>query len=259
MTDANTLHTLRTTSPLVHCITNYVAMQFSANTLLAAGASPAMVHATEEAAEFTPICGALSINIGTLSTPWLDAMRASARAANAQDLPWVLDPVAHFISAYRRDACAELVALKPAIIKGNASEIMALNGTQSAGRGVDSGDSVKDAKHAARMLANQTGAIVMVTGEVDHVTDGTQCADISGGSHWMPRVTAMGCSLGSLTAAYAAITTPFDAAVSAAAHFAAAGDWAQSRAAGPGSFHAAFLDGLALIGDDQLAPWVTRG
>lgn len=122
MAPSDLIGDLRAKAPLVHCITNYVAMNTAANVVLAAGASPAMVHAEEEVAEFTPICGALTINIGTLSAPWLKAMVGAAKAANAAGIPWVLDPVAHFITAFRSDAAAELLALKPAILRGNASE-----------------------------------------------------------------------------------------------------------------------------------------
>ena len=101
MTPQEMLTKLRAQNPLVHCMTNYVAMNIAANVVLAAGASPAMVHAEEEIAEFTAICGALTVNIGTLSSPWLASMSAAARVAADNDIPWVLDPVAHFISGYR--------------------------------------------------------------------------------------------------------------------------------------------------------------
>ncbi|HWT59693.1 MAG TPA: hydroxyethylthiazole kinase, partial [Rhizobium sp.] len=120
------LTAMREKPPLVQCITNYVAMNIAANVLLAAGASPAMVHAAEEAGEFAGIASALTVNIGTLSTQWIDGMQAAAKAATAAGKPWVLDPVAHYATAFRRDAVAGLLALKPTIIRGNASEIIAL-------------------------------------------------------------------------------------------------------------------------------------
>ena len=116
---------LRRDAPLVQCLTNFVSMNYAAN-VLAAGASPAMVHAAEEAPEFSRISGAVVINIGTLSQPWLDSMLLTAQAASQASVPWVLDPVAHHATAFRRDAVRRLLALKPAIIRGNASEIIAL-------------------------------------------------------------------------------------------------------------------------------------
>lgn len=239
------LTALRDQNPLVHCITNYVAMNVAANVVLAAGASPAMVHAPEEIAEFTPICGALTINIGTLSAPWQASMVAAATTANAQNIPWVLDPVAHFISDYRKRAAQLLVAQRPTILRGNASEILALAGEAGAGKGADSGDSVEAAQGAAKSLSTQFGSVVAITGPVDYLTDGTREAQVSGGSPLMPQITALGCSQTALMGAYAATGPAFDAALAALAHFKVAGSAAAKRAEGPGSFQVHFLDALA--------------
>ena len=247
------LRDLRAQAPLVHCITNYVAMNIAANVVLAAGASPAMVHAEEEQAEFVPLAGALTINIGTLSAPWLAAMKTAASVARENAIPWVLDPVAHFISAFRRDAAVDLLALQPSIVRGNASEILALAGQTGAGKGVDSGDAVEAAHAGAAALAKASGAVVAITGPVDFVTDGTRSAEVTGGSELMPRVTALGCSLTALMGGYAAVGAPFDAAVAALAHFNVAGQAAASRADGPGSFQVHFLDALAATKPEDLS------
>ncbi|MBR0667642.1 hydroxyethylthiazole kinase [Roseomonas hellenica] len=248
-TPGTALQAMRDAAPLVQCITNYVAMNIAANVMLAAGASPAMVHTEEEAGEFAAIAGALTVNIGTLSPDFLNGMRVSARAAAEAGRPWVLDPVAHYATAFRRDAVAELMALRPTIIRGNASEIIALAGGQSAGRGVDSGDVVERAEGAAVMLARRHGAVVAATGAIDFVTDGTQAVRIEGGSPLMPQVTALGCSLTCLVGAFAAVEpeAPFAAAVAALACFAVAGERAGRDAAGPGSFGWRFLDALSVL------------
>ena len=237
---------MRETQPLVQCITNYVAMNVAANVMLASGASPAMVHAAEEAGEFAAMAGALTVNIGTLSPSWVDGMKAAIRGASNAGRPWVLDPVAHFATAFRRQTVADLLDLNPAIVRGNASEIIALGGGASAGQGVDSGDPVERAEDAARDLARTRGIVVAVTGAVDFVTDGERSVRISGGSDLMPKVTALGCSLTCVIGAYAAVAPeePFDAAIAALATFAAAGEIASARAEGPGSFAMRFLDAL---------------
>lgn len=253
MTPQDLLINLRDRNPLVHCITNYVAMNVAANVVLAAGASPAMVHAEEEIAEFTPICGALTINIGTLSPPWVSSMTAAARAANDAGIPWVLDPVAHFISSYRKGVAQDLLGLRPTILRGNASEIMAMAGEAGAGKGADSGDSVDAAQGAARALAKSSGAVVAITGPVDFVTDGTQSAKVIGGSDIMPMVTALGCSQTALMGAYAASGPAFEAALATLAHFKVAGTKAAQQAKGPGSFQMYFLDALAATQPEDLA------
>ncbi|WP_138466901.1 hydroxyethylthiazole kinase [Poseidonocella sp. HB161398] len=244
---AEALSRMRAATPLVQCITNYVAMGYAANVLLAAGASPAMVHAAEESGEFAAISGALTVNIGTLSPAWVEGMAAAIRGANAAGTPWVLDPVACFATGYRKSVTRDLAALKPAVIRGNASEILAMGGGAGTGKGADAGDPVEAAAEAARALAQELGCVVAVTGPEDFLTDGTRALRISGGAPVMPLVTATGCALTALTGGYAAVAQPFEAALAALVHFAVAGERAALRATGPGSFAPAFLDALAAV------------
>lgn len=246
------LRALRQARPLVHCVTNYVAMNVAANVLLASGASPAMIHAAEEAGDFAGVADALTVNIGTLSPPWLDGMKAAVAGARKAGKPWVLDPVAHFATPYRAAAARDLLALGPTIVRGNASEVLALGGGVASGGGADSGDSVAAARPVAEALARETGAVIVVTGAHDIVTDGGETVMISGGSPLMAQVTAIGCSLTALTGAFAAVAAPFQASVAAAALFAEAGARAAADAAGPGSFAWRFLDALATVSPEDL-------
>ena len=173
------LNQLRQTTPLVHNITNHVAMTPTANTLLAIGASPLMAHAQQEIQEISAISAALSINIGTLSPSWIEAMQLAAMCAHRDGKPWVLDPVAHFATGFRQKAALDLLDLGPTILRGNASEILAFSGATSAGKGVDAGDSVAAAEETAKTLANERNMVVAVTGERDFVTDGTRSARIT--------------------------------------------------------------------------------
>lgn len=118
---------VRQRSPLIQCITNFVSMDLMANVLLSAGASPAMLHTLQELHDFTPNIHALCVNVGTLSADWLPAMKVAAELAVKAVKPWVLDPVAAGASGFRLRACLELVELKPTVIRGNASEIIALS------------------------------------------------------------------------------------------------------------------------------------
>ncbi|MEO0498806.1 MAG: hydroxyethylthiazole kinase [Pseudomonadota bacterium] len=253
MTPNAALEALRAQAPLVHCITNYVAMNIAANVTLATGASPAMIHAPEEVTDFAPIAGAVTINIGTLSAPWVGSMKAAALAANSANVPWVLDPVAHFATPYRSEVAQDLLALKPTIVRGNASEIISLAGRTGSGKGADSGDSVNDAQSSALALAEHHGCVVAVSGPVDFITDGTRSAHVTGGSDLMPKVTALGCSLTALVGAYAAVTPSLEATVAAFVHFAEAGERAATDATGPGSFSMAFLDSLHTLKPGDLA------
>ncbi len=248
------LAALRRDAPLVQCLTNFVSMNYAANAVLAIGASPAMVHAEQEAPEFARIAGAVVINIGTFSAPWLDSMLLTAAAAGQAGTPWVLDPVAHHATGFRRDAIRRLLDLKPTIIRGNASEIIALAGGQSAGKGVDARDAVAQAEQSALDIAVRRQTVVAVTGEVDFVTDGTRSVRIGGGSPLMPRVTATGCALTAVVGAFAAVSQddPYAAAVAALSCFGIAGQRAHAQAQGPGSFAWRFLDALAGLETDCL-------
>lgn len=240
------LDALQQRTPLVHCITNFVAMNSSANILLAVGASPAMLHAREEVSEFVPLAGALSINIGTVSPDFAEAMLDATRTARQTATPWVLDPVAVGATTYRQRLCAELMTHRPGLIRGNASEILCLNGMANPGRGVDSTASTEQARDAAVELARRQGCLVGVSGEVDLITDGQRLVHVSGGHALMPRITTLGCGLSATAAAFLAVADDAPLAATAAAFgcFALAGERAGAQAAGPGSFSAPFLDAL---------------
>lgn len=246
------LDRMRATAPLIHNITNYVAMNVMANVLLAAGASPAMVHARDEVVEFAGLSQALTVNIGTLDPVWADAMEMAARTVGTAGRPWVLDPVGVGATRFRQEVCARLITLRPTAIRGNASEILALAGLGGQGQGVDAADSVATAETAARDLAHRTGAVVAVSGPVDFVTDGASAYRVSNGHGLMPKVTALGCSLNGVIAAFLVGQDRLGATVSALAYYGLAGERAARTAAGPGSFQTSFLDALHALGPDDL-------
>ena len=250
-TDA--LERLRASAPLVHNITNYVVMNSTANALLAIGASPAMVHAVEEAAEFAGIASSLVINIGTLSPTWVTAMEQAATVANQTGKPWILDPVAAGATGFRRETTARLAQLKPAVIRGNASEIMALAGLAAAGKGVDSADSSAAATDAARRLAQETGAVVAVTGAVDYVIDGAVMIGLANGDPMLARVTGTGCMATALIGAFlGAGLQPLEATVAGLAAMGVAAETAIIGANGPASFQISLIDGLYQLDDASL-------
>lgn len=243
-TPGSSLNAMRAATPLVHNITNFVAMNVMANVLLAIGASPAMVHAREEAAEFAALAQALTVNIGTADPDWGAAMQEAATVMVEAGRPWVLDPVGVAATRFRQDLSARLLARKPSVVRGNASEILTLAGLGGAARGVDAGDSVDAAQDAARALALRTGGVVAVSGPVDFITDGTRAARVANGHPMMSRITVMGCSLNGVIAAFCAGQPHFEATVAALAAYGVAGEVAGQTAQGPGSFQVAFLDAL---------------
>lgn len=250
---ADELARVRALNPLVHLLTNEVVQEISANLLLAVGASPAMIVAEEEAAPFAAMASALLINVGTLYPEREDVMRQAVLAANHAKVPWTLDPVAVGVLAYRSGFCLELLALHPAAIRGNASEILALAGHKSNGRGVDSTAASHNALEAAQSLARHTGAVVAVTGETDFITDGTKTWATPWGHPIMTRVVGTGCALSALVAAFSAEAPSRLNAVAAACALAGlCGEQAAAASQGPGSFKAAFLDALYRLAPEAL-------
>lgn len=266
---------LRARNPLIHNITNYVAMDVSANVLLALGASPAMIHAPEEVEDFVALADALVINVGTLSTPWIEAMHRAADRARALEKPIVLDPVGAGATRFRTNVACELLRGGITAVRGNASEILALGAAagglapdekasasgadaapEPSTRGVDTSHDVSDATRAAQALAAAHGCVVAVTGPVDAITGGSGVLQVPGGSPLMAKVTALGCSATATMAAFLASrdasVTPLESCAHALALFKLAGARAASGAAGPGSFRVAFIDALAQIGPDEV-------
>ena len=244
---------LRATNPLVHLLTNEVVQEITANVLLAVGASPAMIVAEEEASVFASISGALLINVGTLYPARLAVMKQAVAAANQAGVPWTLDPVAVGVLDYRTQACREFLECKPAAIRGNASEILALAGFAGSGRGVDTTAGSDSAVSAAEQLARSTGAIVAVTGETDFITDGMTTWATPWGHPVMTRVVGTGCALSALVAAFTAqAPNRLNAVAAACAVAGLCGERAAAGSHGPGSFKAAFLDALYLLTPERL-------
>ena len=250
---ADELTRLRSTNPLVHLLTNEVVQEITANVLLAAGAAPAMIVAEEEAASFVAISGALLVNVGTLYPARLSVMKLAIEAANQAGVPWTLDPVAVGFLDYRTQACRDFQQCKPAAIRGNASEILALAGFAASGRGVDSTAGSDSALAAAKQLATATGAVVAVTGEIDYITDGRETWATPWGHPLMTRVVGTGCALSALVAAFTAqAPNRLNAVAAACAVAGLCGDRAVANSRGPGSFKAEFLDALYRLDPQEL-------
>jgi hydroxyethylthiazole kinase len=237
---------LREKHPLVHNITNFVVMNWTANMLLALGASPVMAHAPEEVEDFAALAQALVINIGTLDTPFIAAMHMAAKRAAKRGVPWILDPVGAGATRYRTETAKSLIMRKPAIIRGNAGEIMALAGkVKNASKGVDSLVASDAAMDTAKRLSQKSGAIVVVTGATDHVVSADRTAAVEGGHAMSQQVTGTGCATTAIIGAFMGIEPAFDAAVHGLSIMKRAAAQAVLKATGPGTFAIHMLDAIA--------------
>ncbi|QIQ20613.1 hydroxyethylthiazole kinase [Zophobihabitans entericus] len=238
---------LRERRPLVHCLTNDVVQNFTANVLLAIGASPAMVIAREEVRDFVVVADSLLINIGTVNHSIIDSMLLAAESAYQTKTPWVLDPVAVSpILTYRTELAKQLLSFNPTVIRGNASEILVLAGEKSSGKGTDSLDSTDSALQAAQELAIKYQTIVAVTGAIDYVTDGKTTYAIHAGDEMLTRVTGTGCALSAMVAAFIGSNEDsLSAAAAACLSMSLAGERA-NKTQGLGTFIFSVLDHLSL-------------
>ena len=259
----------REQKPLAGSVTNTVTQNFVANAQLAVGGSAAMVYLPDEAEFLASNGNSMYINLGTLIPNYAETVPRGAEALHLAGKPWVLDPVGIGIGSLRTQLVKAVKPYKPTILRGNASEIIAVadmwnvacdgsetdvSGNETSGpRGVDSTDEVSSARQAAIAVARFTGGAVMVSGEEDLVTDGETVVTVKGGSPLFESITGSGCSLGGVAAVYAAVADPLVAAITASAIYDAAGTRAAAIADAPASFQVAFLDELYRISPEEVA------
>jgi hydroxyethylthiazole kinase len=229
---ADILARLRARGPRVHCITNAVAQNFTANVLLAVGAVPSMTISPDEIAEFVERSDALLINLGTLDRGRRESVEAAIEQATDEHRPWVLDPVFVDRSQRRNSFAKALVGKKPWAVRLNGAEFSAL------------ADAAPMDDALRRYALHQLGVLAL-TGATDIVTDGSRIVRIKNGDPLMTQVTAMGCAGAAVVAACLAVEgDPWMAAAAALLVFAVAGECAAARARGPGSFAIELLDAL---------------
>ncbi|MGF1774049.1 hydroxyethylthiazole kinase [Vibrio maritimus] len=245
------LNKVREQKPLVVNITNFVVMNNTANALLAVGASPIMSHSKQEMTEMMSFAGALVINIGTLDSVWRPGMFFAVEQANENNKPVILDPVGCGATKLRTSTARQLAELADnLIIRGNASEIIAMAGEKSQNKGVDALDASEAALSAARSLVESYACSVVVSGETDYIVTKERTIALSNGHEMMPYVTGMGCSLSAVTGAFAAVGET--SGVAAAAIFAIAGEIAAENSQGPGSLQVNLLDSLYQLSADDI-------
>lgn len=196
------LSKIKQTAPLIHCITNYVAANFSANGLLAVGASPIMADEIKEVTEVVSSAEGLLINIGTINDCTMKSMLVAGMKANELDIPVVLDPVGAGATDYRKEAVLRLLKeIKFKLIRCNAGELAAIAGEEWKVKGVDSGEGILHPSTIAQKVALKYECLVVVTGETDYVTNGEIEYTINGGNETATHITGTGCLLSAICTA----------------------------------------------------------
>lgn len=251
------LSKVRQHNPLVHNITNVVVTNFTANGLLALGASPIMAYAHEEVADVARISGAVMLNIGTLDEQIVEACMIAGQAANEQGVPVVFDPVGAGATAYRTSSSHRILdRVKLSVLRGNVAEVANVIGESWSIKGVDAGEGEGDAAALAQKAARKLDCVVVITGKEDVITDGETTFVVSNGHEILTRVTGAGCLLSSVVGAFAAVgkESIVEAAAEALVFYGVAAELAYEQTAeqGPGSFQIAFLDQLAKVTEETV-------
>jgi len=256
---------LHETTPLVHCITNYVTVNDCANILLASGGSPIMADEVQEAAEMTAICSGLVLNIGTLNARTIPAMLEAGKAAKALGHPILLDPVGAGATKLRTDTAVRILdEVRPNVIRGNISEIKTLALGSATTRGVDANDADKVTDDNleqviawAKALAEKTGAVIVITGAIDIAASADKAYVIRNGHPMMANITGSGCMLSAyMTAAICAKENVLEACAQCLCAMGIAGEKAHTRMVqldgGNSTFRNLLIDEIYKLTDDVL-------
>jgi hydroxyethylthiazole kinase len=247
---------VREVNPLVHNITNVVVTNFTANGLLALGASPVMAYAKEEVADMAKIANALVLNIGTLNSTEVEAMLLAAKSANQHNVPVIFDPVGAGATKYRTETARRILSeVNISVLRGNASEVANVAGIQTETRGVDAGQVRIDTVELAVLAAKKLNTIAVITGKEDVISDGSRTYIVKNGDPLLTRVTGTGCLLTSIIGAFAAVEQDLvTASVAALTFYGVAAEIAalKTDGQGPGSFQIEFLNQLSLVSDQEI-------
>lgn len=249
---SNILERIHKEKPLIHNITNMVAMNDTANIILAIGALPIMSHAQEEVGEMVKAAGALVLNIGTLTPEQIESMIIAGKEANNFKIPIILDPVGAGATNLRTESALRLQEkVKINIVRGNFAEISILAGLKGNIKGVESVGSEKNSVEIAFSLARKCNQVAIITGKRDIVTDGKIVVEINNGSPMLRTITATGCMATSLIASFAAVCNDYVlASTGALVCFGLAGERAALKAEGPGTFKLNLFDEIYNLNEE---------
>lgn len=249
-------HQVKTEKPLIHCITNHISINDCANVVLAVGAKPIMAEHPAEVSEITTSSKSLAVNLGNITDIRMQSILISGKTALEKSIPSIIDIVGVACSTLRLDFTKKFILeCQPNIIKGNMSELKALCGIESGAKGIDVGekdvvtdDTIANSIAMLTSLSSKTGSVVVATGVVDIITDGTATYLIKNGCEMLSMITGTGCMLNVLAAAFISNKNIIGGAVLATALMGICGELSHTEQ-GTGKFRATLLDSIFSISD----------
>lgn len=247
-------------SPLIHCITNPISINLCANAVLAVGARPIMAEHPLEVEEITETASALVLNMGNITDVRMESMLISAQTACRNNIPFVIDIVGTACSELRKNFAIDLLQkFPPTLIKGNYSEINAIYNTEYRSSGVDADKTltVENISSSAAELAKKYNSVVLASGKVDVITDGTYVCHMKNGTAQLANITGTGCTLGALCGCYLSQSDAYSAAITACAVMGICGELSETTQ-GNGTFSVNLLDNLSTLTDDALLELIKK-
>lgn len=230
--------------PVVLNLTNYVTMDFMANTLLALGSAPIMSEDIHEIKDLVNIANVVNLNIGTLNQDFKERALLAAKTAQKKNKCVILDPVGAGASKTRTEL-AVILSKYSTIIRGNASEIMALGNITSNTRGVESIYQTHDSEEIAKKIATMLNNTIVISGKTDLIITQNNKFTNNFGVELMTKVTGMGCVLTAVIGAFAAVEKDYAmSSLLAVTFYTLCAEKAYHNATAPANFKTEFIDNI---------------
>ncbi|NLZ46154.1 MAG: hydroxyethylthiazole kinase [Clostridiales bacterium] len=249
------LENVKISSPLIHCITNPISINDCANGVLAVGARPIMAEHPDEVSQITKTAKALALNLGNITDARMVSMLISAETAVEIGIPFVIDTVGVACSSLRLKYARNIIKKsRPTVIKGNITEIKMFSGSNYSQNGVDSlkSDSLDLSENSYLVLetAKKLGCIVLASGEIDIISDGTKVVHVYNGTKQLSNITGTGCLLNVLVASFLSVSPDIYGAITASVVMGICGEMSVTTK-GSGTFKVNLMDALSKLTEEQ--------
>lgn len=249
---------VREKSPLIHAITNPIAINMVANSILFQGAKAICAEHPDEMGDIVKISDSLSVNLGNITDSRIEAIEKALKFANEKNIPVIIDLVGVGASKLRYDFAKKLLEnYKFSLIKGNGSEILAISGYESNAKGIDvgekdktNGENIEKFIEISKDLCQKYQTSVLITGKTDILVGENKYFLIENGCENLSKITATGCMLTSLISTFLSVTNPVEASILGLLILEISGEISENDRLY--SFFVNLMDNISTISDDEI-------
>lgn len=249
---------VREKSPLIHAITNPIAINMVANSILFQGAKAICAEHPDEMGDIVKISDSLSVNLGNITDSRIKSIEKALKFANEKNIPVIIDLVGVGASKLRYDFAKKLLEnYKFSLIKGNGSEILAISGYESNAKGIDvgekdktNGENIEKFIEISKDLCQKYQTSVLITGKTDILVGENKYFLIENGCENLSKITATGCMLTSLISTFLSVTNPVEASILGLLILEISGEISENDRLY--SFFVNLMDNISIISDDEI-------